>query len=431
MAKSWKTGVFTSIAMIETIFRSAVVRRRMAASQLGIILHRFATDLHGRGHALAAIQSYTQVAEHFSRWLAAQRLSLWQIDDAVVERFLRRHLPHCRCSKPAPINARNCRAALGRLLIFLRGQQLIPQKRQPRLSAVGRLVRAYERHMEEVGGLAQFTRQYRARYAREFLQSRMKGRRISLRNLSAADLIRYVERRAPGLKPASLRVLAIALRDLMRFLHFQGQVSKRCVDGVPRPAPWPRHQLPEVFRPAELKVFLHSFDRTTGTGRRDYAMAMGLTQLGLRVQEIARLRLEDLDWQHGALCLRQTKQRRDRWLPLSAGLAKAISSYLHHGRPHTDSPEVFVRHRAPLGEGLQAQHVRGAMRRALTRSGLKTSRVHLFRHTFATQLHQRGVGLKAIADFLGHQCLDTTANYARVNLPELRQAALPWPESWQ
>lgn len=425
------TVVFASIAMIEKLFRSAFVRRRMAASQLGIILHRFVLDLHVRGHTLACIQSYGQIAEHFSRWLAERGLLLRQIDDAVVERFLCGHLRHCHCPRPAPTHARNCRAALGRLLIFLRGQRLIPERKKVRLSAVERLIQAYERHLEEVGGLAPSTRQYRCRYAREFLQTRVIGGRVCLRNLSVADLMRYVQRRAHGLKPTSLRVLTIALRDLMRFFRFRGEVSEGCVIGVPRPAPWLRHRLPEVFHPAELKAFLHSFDRTTGTGRRDYAMALGLTQLGLRVQEIAMLQLDDLDWRRGALHLRQTKQRRDRLLPLSPGVAKAITGYLRHGRPRTTSPAVFVRHRAPLGEALRAHHVRNAMRRALARSGLKTFRVHLFRHTFATQLHRRGIGLKAIADFLGHQCLDTMANYARVNLQELRQAALPWPEKWR
>jgi site-specific recombinase XerD len=417
--------------MIEELFHSARVRHRMAASELGIIIHRFVLDLHARGHALGSIQSYAQIAEHFSRWLAQQHFSLRQIDDTVVERFLREHLPHCRCSKPAPTHARNCRAALGRLLIFLRAQGLIPDHKPVRPSPVGRLVQLYERHLEEVGGLAASTRRARSRYACEFLQTRVRARRVSLRNLSATDLTRYIHRRAPGLKPTSLRALTVALRDLMRFLHFRGQVAEACIAGVPRPAPWPRQQLPEVFQPEELKVFLRSFDRTTGTGRRDYAMALGLTQLGLRVQEVAQLRLDDLDWRQSALRLRQTKQRRDRCLPLNGRLAGAIASYLRCGRPRTASPALFVRHRAPLGEGLEAHHVRGAMRRALARSGLKTSRLHLFRHTFATQLHRRGVGLKAIADFLGHQCLDTTAQYARVNLRELRQAALPWPERWR
>jgi hypothetical protein len=53
--------------MIEELFRSARVRHRMAASQLGIIIHRFVLDLHARGHALGSIQSYGQIAEHFSR----------------------------------------------------------------------------------------------------------------------------------------------------------------------------------------------------------------------------------------------------------------------------------------------------------------------------------------------------------------------------
>jgi integrase/recombinase XerD len=246
--------------------------------------------------------------------------------------------------------------------------------------------------------MAPATRQYRCRYAREFLQTRIRGGRLRLRNLSAADLIRYVQRRAPGLKPASLRVLAVALKDLMRFFCFQGQVSEGCVTGVPRPAPWPHHRLPEIFQAAELQAFLRSFDRTTKTGRRDYAMALCLTQLGLRVQEVALLRLDDLDWRQRALRLRQTKQRRDRLLPLSPAIAKAISSYFHHGRPHSTAPALFVRHRAPLGDALQAHHVRNAMRRGLARSGLKILRVHLFRHTFATQLVTDLIGVIIFAE---------------------------------
>jgi integrase/recombinase XerD len=417
--------------MIEEIFRSAFVRRRMAAGQLGIILHRFVVDLRSRGHTLFTIQAYGQAAEHFSRWLGLQGLSAQEIDESVVEKFLLRHLPRCGCPKPAPTCRRNCRAALGRLLIYLRRQRLVPKQKRIAPSGVEEVVQSYNRYLEDVSGLAATTRQYRCRYAREFLQTRLLKRRLCLRHLTAADLVRYVQGRASGLKPASLRVLTGALRDLMRFFRLRGRVAEGCVAGVPRPAPWPRHRLPEVLHRPELRAFLRSFDRTTGTGRRDYAMALGLTQLGMRVQEIAMLRLDDLDWKHGTLRLRQTKQRRDRLLPLSAGFARAISSYLRHGRPRTTSAAVFVRHRAPLGETLRAHHVRNAMRRGLARSGVKTSRVHLFRHTFATQLHRRGVGLKAIADFLGHQCLDTTANYARVNLQELQQAALPWPERWR
>jgi site-specific recombinase XerD len=63
----------------------------------------------------------------------------------------------------------------------------------------------------------------------------------------------------------------------------------------------------------------------------------------------------------------------------------------------------------------------------LTRAGIRPDKVHLLRHTLATRLQSAGVHLKQVADLLGHQSLDTTARYARVNLQQLRQAMLPWP----
>lgn len=52
---------------------------------------------------------------------------------------------------------------------------------------------------------------------------------------------------------------------------------------------------------------------------------------------------------------------------------------------------------------------------------------YVFRHTVASRLVTRGANLKEVADFLGHQCLDTTAIYAKLDLPALREVALPWP----
>lgn len=155
-------------------------------------------------------------------------------------------------------------------------------------------------------------------------------------------------------------------------------------------------------------------------------MALCLSLLGLRTHEVAALTLDDVDWHRTELTLRKTKQRRERVLPLPSRLTRALVAYLQHGRPNTDSRALFVRHQAPLGQALQPHHVRGAIRRAFKRCGFKSDQVHSLRHTFATQLHRKGVGLKAIADLLGHASLDTSARYAQVNLNELRQAAMPW-----
>ena len=52
----------------------------------------------------------------------------------------------------------------------------------------------------------------------------------------------------------------------------------------------------------------------------------------------------------------------------------------------------------------------------------------VLRHTVASRMVRRGSSLKEVADFLGHRCLDTTAIYAKLDLPALREVALPWPE---
>ena len=346
-----------------------------------------------------------------------------------MDQFARRHLPHCHCPRPAPTHPKNCRAALGRLLVFLRQTNRIGNAVSDPPSPIGRLVQEYDRHMEEVAGLSQATRQYRCRYAREFLRTRQTRGRIDFSNLSSKILTVYVERRAQeGLKPASLRVLTIALRSFLRFLHFSGRVRQPWAQAVPLPSPWPRSSLPEILSEEQCQSFLNSFDRATRTGRRDYAMALCLCLLGLRTHEVAALTLEDVDWRQLTVHLRRTKQQRERQLPLPPRLSRALIDYLRRGRPATKSRALFLRHRAPLGAAVQVHHVRSAIRRAFARSGINSGRIHLLRHTFATQLHRKGVGLKVIADLLGHTCLDTTAGYARVNLNELRQAALPWPE---
>lgn len=413
--------------MIERLFLRPSVRRRMRASHLGIILERFALDLNERGYVITCLQSYVQIAEHFSRWLGHRRSSTAEVDEGLVERFLHRHLPHCRCPAPAPRDPGNCRAALGCFLRFLRERGLAPPLSRPALSAPERLVRDYDRYLDEVGGLAASTRQYRRRYARDFLSAVERGGPSGLENATPAQIRQYVERHAGRLKPASVAVLAISLRSFLRYLALKRRVDAKLPAAVPHPAPWPLGLPPAVLSRSELRAFLTCFNRKTAVGRRDYAMAVLMVDLGLRCQEVASLTLDDLDEDRKALLLRQTKQRRDRLLPLTPAVEKALLAYLGGGRPPSSSRALFVRHQVPRGSPLRVHHVRGAMRRAFDRAGIRSGKIHLLRHTLATRLHSAGVDLKQIADLMGHKSLDTTNRYARVDLRELRQAILPWP----
>lgn len=116
-------------------------------------------------------------------------------------------------------------------------------------------------------------------------------------------------------------------------------------------------------------------------------------------------------------------------LPMSKRLALALRQYLRRGRPCCQSSELFVIHRAPIGQPLKPIGIRGIVVRYAAIAGLAESirGTHVIRHSVASSLINAGASIKDIADLLGHRSIDTTAIYAKVDLQTLARVAMPWP----
>ena len=404
------------------------VRRRMAASHLGIILEDFARDLEGAGYLPCTIQGYLRVAEHFGHWLGRRQLLPPQITTEVMERFVRRHLLRCRCPKPAPTIGRNCRTALHRLWEFLQKRELIVL-RPERVTPIDRLIGRFEQYMSQVCGLADATRLHRRRFSRQFLMWRFGKRPPRPEHIHRSDLLGFVGARAKTLRHGSVKVLTVSLRSFLRFLQMEGRVKPTLAAAVPSLPAWERCSAPRTLNRKQIADLLRGFERSTPVGRRDYAMALCMTELGLRLSEVAQLSLDDLDWRKGTVRLTKNKTGRERLLPMPARLGRALASYLRRGRPSVAGKRIFLCHHFPWGTALSTGQVRYAIQKAYARAGIPATRVHLLRHSFATNLHQRGTSIKALADLLGHQSLESTTIYTRVNLRQLRLVAMPWPAS--
>lgn len=425
-----KDPCLVDFALIRRVFKSALVRQRMAANYLGITLSGFVSDLHVRGYTAGGIRLHVLVVEHFGRWLKQRQLPLGHLSTLHVTEFLRSHLPRCRCPSPAPKVHPDCRASLRRFVEFLRGQGRIkePAEKTAPAGPVDQLMAAYDGHLERVCGLSAETRRRRRLLATQFLRWRFGRKQPRLNRLQAREVSTFIFSRARQLGPTGIRALVVHLRSFLRFLEFSGRLQPGLSGAVPQPVPPLPPPPPQTLEPNQWRKFLSSFDRSTAAGRRGYAIVVCLAQLALRGQEVVSLTLDDLDWRAMTVRLRQTKQQRERLLPLPDAVAKAIVSYLKHGRPPAPSRALFVRHLAPAGQPLSAQFVRGLVRRAFARCRIKASGSYILRHTWATWAHRRGAGLKLIADVLGHRSLQSTQRYAHVNLEELRQVALPWPK---
>jgi site-specific recombinase XerD len=180
------------------------------------------------------------------------------------------------------------------------------------------------------------------------------------------------------------------------------------------------------LEPDQLRRLLASCDRATVTGRRDYAVLLLLSRLGLRAGEVAGLGLDDIDWRRSEITVVGKGDRAER-LPLPADVGAAIAAYLRAGRPDTAAGRaVFIRVHAPH-RALTPGGVTALVFDAAQRAGLGTIHAHRLRHTAATAMLRAGAPLVEVGQVLRHRSALTTAIYAKVDRDALAVLARPWP----
>jgi len=390
------------------------------------IIRDFSNYLKERGHSDGTQHAYHAALTHFVCWLTREIPQKQTINSETVYAFLQKHLPECHCPPPVIKGYKTLRAALNQLLLMLNKDRLtvITAQIPPPIVSI---MREFDDFQRDVCGFAESTRIGRQRFVRNFLIWLADTPKADFTKLTPEILVRFVTDQAGALKPSSVGMLLSALRSYLRFLQFKGESNFALLASVPRPPNWSLAQLPPSLSDAEMKKFIAAFDLSTSAGKRDYAMARCLMDLGLRCHEVAGLQLGDINWYEGNVDLHHNKSRREAQLPLPDSTGRAIVDYLRNGRPVTTCRSIFVFHRAPFGYGVANTTVRGAIRRAFSRAGLPWSGTHILRHTIATKMVQSGATLKEVADVLRHRDIDTTQIYTKVNLPELKQVAMPWP----
>jgi len=389
----------------------------------------FSDYLKARGHSDGTQHAYQSALRHFVCWLTKEPPESRAIDSRTVCTFLQEHLPACHCPSPVFKELKTVRAALNQLLLML-GQGRLQPLGSKGSAAVEYTLHQFDDFLRDVCGVAEATRLNRQRQVRTFLVALFGTGPIVPLSITSELLVKFVIDKATGLKPSSVGVLLSTIRSYLRFLQFKGESNVALIAAVPRPPNWSLASLPTSLSDADMGRFWAACNIFTPIGKRDYAMARCLADLGLRCHEVAAMRIGDINWRRGIIHLHHNKSRREEQLPLPDITGRAVVDYLRNGRPTTPSRSIFVFHRAPMGRGLANTTVRGAIRRIFSRAGLSWTGPHILRHTAATRMVQGGVALKEVADVLRHRNIDTTQIYTKVNLPELKHVAMPWPGRW-
>jgi integrase len=187
--------------------------------------------------------------------------------------------------------------------------------------------------------------------------------------------------------------------------------------------------LPSSFSPDEVERLLAVVDRDSPLGKRDYAILSLAAKLGLRSGDIRALRFEHIDWENNTIRFVQNKTGEPLSLPLLPDVGWAIIDYIQHGRPVSDTPEIFVRQVPPH---VPMRYYDSLMVKYLQKANISTERVrhhglHALRHSLATTLLEQETPIHVIQEVLGHLDSNTTQRYISVDVEQLKSCAMEVP----
>lgn len=394
---------------------------RRVDKETAVINGGFTDYLRGRGYAAITVDHYRQHLLCVSRWLNARRRQrcLDKLCRRKVPRLLKDFIPDHSADTVS-----NYRKALRHWLRF-RGtfnQPAPTGEWEPWLSD-------YVAFLQTHRGVGPACVEHAERTVRLFLRWRFGRGAANWPAVTVTDIWRFAERLARGVKPIYAKARLGHLRRFLAFVQLRGSCSGALIAAIPRIAVFGADQRPAILSDLQCRRLLASFPRSTPEGRRDFAMALCMLELGLRGAEVIGLRVHDIDWRRHRLRVPATKTGRGRELPMPQRVLFALRSYVHEARPVTGTDHVFVRHPRRVGQPLSRSAIKSMVRAAYLRCGFPAgwSGTHRLRHTFATRLVRRGAGIKPLADLLGHRRFNSTNHYAHVDTEELRPLAQPWP----
>lgn len=403
--------------MLGFFFSHSTRLAQMRSGPLTPYIEALAERLHGeRYHYYSARFILGQVGD-------CNQIFGWRgvgVGDLSVELF-EEYRRHAESISPC----RGLANSLDHLLWHLRADGTLPPKAlTTNDSAFAQLLGSYATWMREVQGLAESTIASRYSLSERFLCWLIKCNETGdLRSATAADALDYI-------RECKLNRTQVSdLRQLCRYLFGEEITEVDLSIGFPRMRRVRLAREPKHIEWEDVERLLSATDPSTPMGLRDRAIVMLSAQLGLRNQEVRRLRLENLDWRRGMVRIVESKGGKSRELPLPELTGEAVAEYLRHGRPSSTYREVFLSHRAPMRPFETASAVNAIIRHLAQKAGVELPQkgLNILRHSLATHLVNNEVSIKAIPDLLGHASIDTTAIYTLVDMNTLSRVAQPFP----
>ncbi len=285
------------------------------------------------------------------------------------------------------------------------------------------LVAAFISYLQHERGLSAATMANYQWHVQRFLTD-FSARQCPFAEVCVEDTDAFLARHGAHWCRVSVASSAKALRAFFRYAEGQGWCQAGIASAIESPRLFRAETLPAGPAWEDLQPLIPTTDSQQPRNIRDRAILLLFVVYGLRSGEVARLRLEDIDWVQERMTIARTKQHRSQLYPLTPEVGRAIVRYLQEARPRCGRREVFLTLRAPF-RPLSAGGLYHVTRSRFDHLGIQTPNrgPHALRHACACHLLAEGLSLETISDHLGHRSLSSTRHYAKVDLAGLREVA--------
>jgi len=210
----------------------------------------------------------------------------------------------------------------------------------------------------------------------------------------------------------------VALRRFFRFAVAEGSLEANPVEGM-KGLRRPQGHLRRDLTRGELRALFEVIDRSTELGKRDYAMITLMVRNGLRIIEVHRANVGDIESRQGRTILRiwgKGRDARDEFVVLAEPTEQALLEYLQErGNPAPSEP-LFVKGSQYALHGslrLSTRHIRRRITHYFQKAGVKTTKTsaHSLRHSFVTLAIEGGASLLEAQAAARHRSIQTTMIY--------------------
>jgi site-specific recombinase XerD len=247
--------------------------------------------------------------------------------------------------------------------------------------------------------------------------------------INLSNTLRFFKELDPLQLSAKSHALQV-VKCYLKYLHGQHLLNIDYSKYLPQCTYKQQARLPSTFSVEEIKTLLASIDQGDAKGKRDYAMILFATKLGLRASDIVALKFEHILWEQSLIKFSQQKTDKSLSLPLLPEIGNAIINYLKHGRPVSGESYLFLQAHAPYRKIIPhsfGKIVDFNIKRAKIDCTNRKHGSHALRHSFAGNLLKGKTPMPIISEALGHSQTESTMYYLRIDTTTLRQCALNVP----